>query len=266
MRLHAVCHLRVGAMTAGLVAALAPAAWAQSNDDDDEPAAGDTARSAADAGGFATWTMSARSDAQKGLVLVTGGYDGGRDGAQFESVLEARLYGPLSFRAGGSYIGPDGEMRPIFTAKVDALRQERQGVDLAIAGGYEPNGFNTVPAVVVNAAVSRRIDQLRLQSNLGVGTGLEENELYGDARLAALYRLGDRVQAGVDSRLRVDLERDTDEPEGEPDWELVAGPLTTVTIGRFAVTGGVGLSATRLRLETKTSVGPLGYMGVGAVF
>jgi hypothetical protein len=259
---HAVSVLAVALLVTSV---LAPApSWAET--DKPKPDLGETARRSADAGALVPWTMSARSDTQTAVVHLSGGYDAAKNGATFESVLEARIYGRLSFRAGGSYVGPDGEVRPIFAGKVDALRQEGQGVDLAVAGGYEPHGFNTVRAIAATVAVGRTFDDLRVQANVGAGIGLEEGERYGDTRLAALYRVGDRLRAGVDSRFRIDLERDTDEPEGEPDWELVAGPLATMTLGRFALTGGVGVSAIRLRLETNTEVGPITYAGLGTVF
>lgn len=257
---HAVCLLAVA-----LLVAFGPAtSWAET---DKAPSdTDDTTRRAVDAGALVPWTMSPRSDTQAAVVHVSGGYDAARDGAAFESLLEARIFGRLSFRAGGSYVGPDGDVRPIFSGKVDALRQEGHGVDVAVAGGYEPHGFNTVRAVAATVAVGRSFDRLRVQANVGAGIGLEEGERYGDTRLAALYRITDRVRAGLDSRFRIDLERDADEPEGEPDWELVAGPLATMTIGRFAVSGGVGVSAIRLRLETNTEIGPLTYVGLGTVF
>lgn len=259
---HGVCVLAVALL---VTFALAPAtSWAQTDKAPTDIA--ERARRAADAGALVPWTMSARSDTQAAVVHLSGGYDAAKNGATFESFVEARIFGRLSFRAGGSYVGPDGEVRPLFAGKVDALRQEGQGVDLAVAGGYEPHGFNTVRAVAASVAVGRSFDRLRVQANVGAGLGLEEGERYGDTRLAALYRVGNRIRAGVDSRFRIDLERDTDEPEGEPDWELVAGPLATMTLGRFAVTGGLGVSAIRLRLETNTEVGPLSYVGLGTVF
>jgi hypothetical protein len=64
----------------------------------------------------------------------------------------------------------------------------------------------------------------------------------------------------------VDLERDADEPEGEPHWELVAGPVVTMTAGRFAATAAVGLSALRRRFELVTEVGAVGHFSLNAVF
>src|SRR5262245_56200091 len=96
----------------GLVVALIAAPASVHAQADDEPGEGGSiAQRAADAGAFATWTMAPRSDGQKGLVHVTGVYDGARDGAQFESVLEAAIVDRVSLRAGGSYFGPEEKMR-----------------------------------------------------------------------------------------------------------------------------------------------------------
>jgi hypothetical protein len=154
------------------------------------------------------------------VVLVPsyaqGGYDGAENGAVFQTTLEARILGRLSLRAGG-YIGPSGTFRPEVGLRVDALRQERHGVDLAFLGLYEAKGFNTVRAITARVAVSRPFGDTRLVGDLGYGFGLEEGERYGDFRLAGLHAVTSHLQVGLDSRFRVVLERDSDEPLGEPD-------------------------------------------------
>lgn len=243
------------------------AALAQGVQDDSsaaEPAA--SAQRTADSGALSTWSMAPRTDTQRAFVHVQGGYDAAKKGAAMESLIEARIYGRFALRAGASYVGPEGKVRPLVAAKVDTLRQERHGIDMAIAAGYEPHGFNTVPALGVLASLGRSFGATTLLANVGYGLGLDEGEHYGDARLAALVRVARSLRVGLDSRFRMDLERDSDEPEGEPDWELVAGPLATVTFGRFVVSGGAGLSAIRMRLQPDTNVGVLAHMGVGAVF
>jgi hypothetical protein len=257
---------RRGAMLLACALVLAPSmSWAQDARDDGSEAPASAARSLK-SGTFAAWSVAARNDGQKGFAHVTGGYDAAKNGPAFESVVEAQVLGRLSLRAGASYVGPRGEVRPVFGGRVDALRQERHGIDLAIAAGYEPHGFNTVPAAGALVAVGRSVGAVNLLGNLGYGIGLEEGERYGDARFAALYRVAPRLRVGLDSRFRMDLERDGDEPVSEPDWELMAGPLASVTAGRFVLSGGVGLSALRMRLESKTNAGAVAYAGVGAVF
>jgi hypothetical protein len=218
----------------------------------------------AQAGAFLPWTMSARSDTQRALVFGQGGYNSAEKSGVFETVAEAQIFGRVSLRAGGSYFGET--FRPEAGLRLDALRQERHGVDLAVLGVYETKGFNTVRAVTARVAVSRTFGNTRLVSNVGYGIGLEEGEGYGDFRLAGLHGITEKLHIGVDSRLRMDLERDSDEPPGEPDWEVVAGPVATYAIDRFIVSAMAGYSAMKYRLVGGTSTGAIGTLGFGAVF
>jgi hypothetical protein len=99
-----------------------------------------------------------------------------------------------------------------------------------------------------------------------MGFGLDEGERYGDFRAAVMRGLTRDLHLGLDSRLRVDLERDQDEPAGEPDWELVAGPLATYSVGPFVVSASAGLSALKLRLVDARNFGLIGTVGFGAVY
>jgi hypothetical protein len=153
-----------------------------------------------------------------------------------------------------------------FEGKIDALRQEQNGVDLAFAGGYESRGFNEVPAVAGTLALGRSLGKLQLLANVGYARGLEDAEQYGSAGLAGIYQASQQLQLGLDSRLRVDLERNDDEPPGEREWELLAGPTVTFTMGSFAVIGGTGLAVNQLRLQPGLNVGAIGYLGLGAAF
>jgi len=221
----------------------------------------------AGAGAFLPFTMGARSDTQRALVYGQGGYGGATKGAIFETVIEAQVFGRVSLRAGGNYSELGGKFRPEVGLRLDALRQERHGVDLAVVGGYESSGFNMVRAATARVAVSRAFGDTRLVSNLGGGVGLDDGERYGDFRLAGLHAVTDKLHVGLDSRIRVDLERDSDEPAGEPSWELQSGPVASYALGRFVVTASGGVSALKLRQgDTTSHVGAIGTLGLGAVF
>jgi hypothetical protein len=225
------------------------------------------AAKSASAGAFLPFTMSARSDTQRALVYGQGGYGGAARGAIFETMMEAQVLGRLSLRAGGNYTETGGQFRPEVALRVDALRQEQSGVDLAVVGGYEAAGFNTVRAVTARVAVSRAFGDTRLVSNAGVGIGVDEGERYGDFRLAGLQAVGSRLHVGLDSRLRVDLERDASEPAGEPEWELTAGPVASFALGRFVLTASGGATALKFRQGDRSNhVGAVGTLGVGSVF
>ncbi|MFO0630074.1 MAG: hypothetical protein U0325_31225 [Polyangiales bacterium] len=219
-----------------------------------------------DSGAFLPLGVPARGDAQRAYVHLQGGYDTGAGGPVFEGTAQARLYGPLSLRAGFGYVGPDGDGRPSVALTMDLLRQARHGVDLAVYAGYQGHGFNTVPAVALTLALGRSFGPVNLLANVGYGLGLEEGEHYGEARLAALVRVHRVLSIGLDARARLDLERDADEPDGEPDWDLVAGPLATLSIDRFVVGVGGGLAATKFRAGGDLRAGAIAQLSLGVAF
>jgi hypothetical protein len=255
------------ALLALAVCECAAHAWAQ---DDRGAGTGSSvpasAQQSASAGAFSNWTTTARSDTQRATARVTGGYDGAGKGATFDGGAEVQLANRLSVRATGSSSPASNGVGLRFEGKVDALRQEQNGVDLAFAGGYESRGFNEVPAVAGTLALGRSLGKLQLLANVGYARGLQDAEQYGSAGLAGIYQASQQLQLGLDSRLRVDLERDDDEPPGEREWEVLAGPTVTFTMGSFAVIGGTGLAVNQLRLQPGLNVGAIGYLGLGAAF
>lgn len=178
----------------------------------------------------------------------------------------ASLIGPVGLRAGVGYVGPGGTVRPSVSLSVDVLRQERHGINLAVYGGYQGQGFNTVPALNVVLSVGRRFGRVNLLANVGYGYGLEAGEHYGELRLAGVVHAHRLLTVGVDARARLDLERDDDEPTNEPDWDLFAGPQATLTLGHVAVSANVGFSSLKYRLQSEVYAGALAQLSVGAAF
>jgi hypothetical protein len=245
----------------------APAPAHAQERDAETPVVSAPAQQAADAGAFASWTVSASPESPRATARVVGGYDGASEKGLFDSVAEAHITGPLSLRAGGSYAPAEAGLSLRLQGKLAALSQDEHGVDLAVVAGYESNGFNEVSALAGTLALGKSLGRLRLLANVGYARGIERGEEHNaNAALAALYRVTEDIQLGVDSRFRIDLERDDDEPAGEREWDVLAGPQVTVTHGSFAVTGGGGAAANRLRLDPETRVGGLIYLGVGAAF
>lgn len=255
--------LGVGAM---LLSPATSYAQSQTDDEDGTSVVPVSAGAAAGAGAFQPFTTSARGDTQRALGFFQGGYDSARKGSVFQAAAEVQVWGRLSVRGGGSYLGPTGQLQPDVAVRVDALRQELHGVDVAAVVGYEAQGFNLTPAVMARAAIGRTLGDTRLTGNVGYGVGTRDGERYGDVRVAALQRLSRDLHLGLDSRFRIDLERDSDEPAGEPEWELTAGPVAALSLGRFVVSAGGGATAIRYRLVPDRHVGVYGLMGLGAVF
>jgi hypothetical protein len=225
-----------------------------------------TAQRSASVGAFAPWGMSARSDTQSGIVQLQGGYDGGRGGPLFEQATESRALGRLSVRVGFGWYDDDPGGGPYLGLKLDVLRQEQQGVDLVVAGSYDFDGFNLVPAATLAAAVGAAVGASRLSATLAYGQGLERGERHGQVCPAALRPVASRVHLGLASRLRLDLERDGDEPASEREWDLVAGPNLVLAFGPLALSATGGVSAIKLRAGGPTQVGALVVTGVGTAF
>jgi hypothetical protein len=241
--------------------AVLTASVARAEDDGDEPAASPASAAASN---FMPFAQSARSDTQRAFVATQGGYDSVRDAAVFRAAVQARVYGRLSLRGGMSYGDAAARVRPEVGLKVDALRQEKHGFDLAIAGGYEPQGFNTTPAASLRLALGRSFGATQLVANVGYAASLD-GERNGDVRLGLLHAVLPALQVGFDSRFRIDLERDEHEPAGEPEWDLVAGPTASYTLGPIVVSATGGGSALKLRFAD-AGLGAFGSLGLGAAF
>lgn len=229
------------------------------------PAPDVSAARSVEGGAFLPTALAARSDTQRAIVFLQGGWDRARGGALFDSRVESTLFGPVSLRAGATWEHAAATLAPTFEVKLDALRQERHGVDLAVTAGYEGIGFNLVPAFVTRASVGRRLGATTLVGNVAYGQGLDLEERHGDLRLAGVHRFTRRLWLGLDARVRVDLERDDDEPAGEAEWAWMTGPVATWAAGAVAVSLSAGVSAVKLR-DGRSDSGPAATAGVGLVF
>ncbi len=220
------------------------------------------------AGNLLPFTVGARHHRQGLLFNTYGGFDASKDAPVMQGSLDATLVERLTLRATTTNTGMSDQLKFGFGAMIDVARAEDYGVDFAIGGDYDLLGWNRMPAAVARAALGGNVGELRLQGNAGFGLGLGEaqGERYGDVRLSGLHPLSERWYAGVDSRARIDLERDGMEPSGELDYDVQAGPVATYTYGRIAVSATGGLSAWKLRSGDTKHVGAIGALGVGAAF
>jgi hypothetical protein len=232
----------------------------------DEAAPRATVTDRLESGDFTPWTVSARHVGKAVVATVQGGYDASFERVTFSTAVAATVFSGVTVHAQATQHPASEALQPSFGALVDVARQDRHHVDLAVGGEYAIRGWNGVPAVIARAAVGHSRGRVRIQATAALGFGLEEAELHGDLRASVMRRFTQRLWLGLDSRGRVDLERDDDEPPGEAEWEAQAGALATCALGRFVVSGLAGASSFKFRHDQIIRAGPSVSLGLGAVF
>jgi hypothetical protein len=218
------------------------------------------------AGTLLPYSIGARHERQGILIGGYGGFDQAKRAPVMAGTLAATFIERVTLRAVATNAGMSDRLTPTVGVLFDLLRESEVGLDLAVGGDYEHESWSTTPGVVTHAVLGKTIGLTRLQANAGFGLGIERGERYGDLRLSGLHPVAQQLYAGIDSRARVDLERDMDEPSGELDWDVQAGPVVTLALGRFALSATGGVSAWKQRTADNAKVGAVGSLGVGAAF
>jgi hypothetical protein len=218
------------------------------------------------AGELLPFTIGARHVRQGMLINSYAGWDSAKGAPVMIGTLDATLIERITLRASATNPGMSDQLEPSVGLLVDIARQEDVGIDLAFGGDYELAGWNHNEALVTRAAAGSTVGDMRLQANAGFGLATSGGERFGDLRLSGLHPVAEGVYAGLDSRARVDLERDDDEPNGELDWDIQAGPVATLAVGRWSVSATGGVSAWKLRSRDEAKVGAMGALGLGAAF
>jgi hypothetical protein len=218
------------------------------------------------AGELLPWTIAATHVRLGMLVKSYGGFDAAKSTPVMSGTLEASLIDRVTLRATASNPGMSEQLAPGVGLMLDVTREEHTGLDLAVGGDYEHLGWQHSPALITRVAAGSTAGALRLQGNAGFGLATSGGERYGDLRLSGLHPVAEGVYAGIDTRARVDLERDSEVSTGELDWDMQAGPVAQLAVGRWSVSATGGVSAWKLRSREEARVGAIGAVGVGAVF
>jgi hypothetical protein len=201
--------------------------------------------SSADAGMLLPFTVSPRTDSQRGVVRVLGGYDSASERMQLEALADVTIIGPVAVRLGAVYGQRQDSFRPTLGLRVQALSQARQGIDLGVGAFYKPEGFTEAEGEIeVMLMFARRFGRVATFANLVYGQDPEGHERDGELRLGALYSVATPLQVGLDARLRFDLgsEEEQREAEGGAEYDLVIGPTASYALGPVAVIAQAGFS------------------------
>ena len=218
----------------------------------------------AEAGMLLPYSVSPRTDSQRGVVKVLGGYDTTRERMQFEAVADVTIWGPIAIRAGAMYGQKSDTFRPTIGLRVQALSQERQGIDLGFGAFYKPEGFTEAEGEIeVMVMAARRFGRIGTFANLVYGQDPEGRERDGELRVGALYAVMVPLQVGLDARLRFDLgsEEEQREKEGGAEYDILFGPTASYAIGPMAIIAHGGLSVYGTEPAKVGAVALLGVAG-----
>jgi hypothetical protein len=231
-------------------------------DDRDDPPSPKEAAASAETGQFLPLSITPRTEASHAQVV--GGYDSVEGEAIVQTQVEAKLH--ERFQLSGAAELSQGTWEPKFAGQLGLLDEKKQGLDVSLFAGWEHKGFNGVAAVTARLAAGRHAGPAYVVAGAQLGVGLEDNERYGELSLGGVVPATRRLHVGVDSRARVDLERDATEPAGEASWDVQAGPVATLSAGPVAITATTAVAARELRSVPGTTVGAVGLLGLAAVF
>jgi hypothetical protein len=217
------------------------------------------------AGMFLPTTIAARTDSQTGYVRALGGYDSARRSTQFEALADVTIIGPLAARVGVLYAQRPNSFRPSLGLRVQALSQEKAGIDMGIGAFYRPEGFTEAAGEIeLVLAFGRTFGRLATFANIVYGQDPEGAERDGEVRLGALYALTDLLQAGLDARLRLDLgsEGGDHRTEGGAEYDVIVGPTASYALGPIAAIAQAGFSVFGTQSAKLGAVALLGVAGV----
>jgi hypothetical protein len=246
-----------------------PPAQERPTDEEQPPKRFDAAIKSADAGAFEPYTFAARIEGRATVALLSG-YDSAYHNAVGTIGAEARVWGPIAIRAGASWVPARTTIWPAAGLRVQALKQERFGIDLSLGAQYKAEGLTEgdiegeLEGVV---AIGRRFGRLGLLANLVFGSDFDGNDRDGEVHLSGQYTITDRLRAGLDSRVRFDLGSNPASLASthKATLDVVAGPTASVMFGPAIFVATVGYSGVQLYGSSYAS-GVVAMGGVGAGF
>ena len=211
---------------------------------------------------FATLVPPGSNEASFTTVTLLSGYDAAYDSFAMRAHADTRIWGPVDFRAGMTYVpnGVSGSVQPHLGLRVRLLNQDRQGIDLAVGAFYRMERFTPDDGMfqgLITAAWHH--ERLGVFANLTYGQDGEGDDRESDVALGAVYQLRDDLHVGVEAHTRFDLGSNDPRRVMRNDSKLDAyvAPTFSYSFGPVALLAQVGASTTH-RDQWRTGVLALG--------
>ena len=194
------------------------------------------------------------------FVTADGGYDGARKAGIIDFAAEIHIWGPITVRVGGTYISDADDVKPTVGALVQLFNSD--GLAGSFGVFYKPEGL-TEPEGEIEAtfALGKRFENATLVGSLTYGQDGEAEERDGEVRVGGFYKVRKNFYAGADARFRFSLGTSK---AGEPDYDILGGPLATLVAFDTAFTAQVGVSA--VKVADQTLSGPEVLFGISRLF
>jgi hypothetical protein len=221
---------------------------------------------AASDGSFLPQTISARIGSTGAFAYGSSGYDSSRHSPLVDSAFEVRVWGPFAIRAQTTYSNDTDKMRPSIAGRVQALRQEKNGIDGALTIFFKTEGFTeTEGEIETCASLGRRFERMTVVGNVVYGQDPEGNERDGEIHAAVFHRRKWLIY-GVDSRARFAIgTQHGHAATTEPVIDFLGGPVGIVAAGPISVFAQAGPSAFQLA-NSPARFGLAMLAGLGAAY
>ncbi|HWO26640.1 MAG TPA: hypothetical protein VNO30_48255 [Kofleriaceae bacterium] len=250
---------RTPGLAALLLAASAPAAFAESIDTDVERSieGRDVAADHAFTPGIARATGAGRA-----VVTAATTLNGASDQVTLDMIGDIRIFGPVRLVLQVTNVFETA--RPGIGAAIQFLDEQRHGVAASGYLSYKAEGF-TEPEGEIEALLSfgKQLGPLRGTLNLAYGQDPEARERDGEAAAALHLEPVRGLFAGVVGRYRDALGSGG---ENGVIRDVLAGASATYTLGKFGVTAIGGFSGVETTGGGSMQAGPAGVLSLGAVF
>lgn len=213
-------------------------------------------------GGFSPLATTPAADGSRAWTF--GSFDSAKDLARVDATVQVQILPMLQIVAGLDYDEETSD--PTISAQVDVLRESSSSLDLQVAAGWDDEGINNTSAVFGEVAAGRTFGNTYVYGSSRVDIGTDGDEAGLRLGAAAVRPVADNIVVGADSRVDVDLARDSSEPMGESGWALQVGPVVGYAQDLLAVTASVGLAANEPRETGDATVGAYAGAGFGIAF
>lgn len=198
-------------------------------------------------------------------AAVWAGYDSAHEGSVVRSFVDATVYGPLSIRAGISYLPetPERSAQPHVGARLSLLNEDTHGLALGVGAFYRMERFTQEEGLAqALLSVGKHFGRTGVFANVVYGQDVEGDDREGELLVGVLHALSARLQLGVEARARFNLGSSDEKRREQPlsSFDAHLAPTLSYALGPLALFAEVGPALARAH---SARTGLLAMFGLG---